>query len=202
MAVGVGFAIVGAGIDRRFQHRIGASALAASILDRAERVEIERHRAGLAEIAAEFGEDRAHFARGAVAVVGQRLDDDADAAGTEALVAHLFVIRAARLLALLDGALDIVLGHVLRRARPASATLSRAFIAGSGSPIFAATVISRASLENSLERFLSCAPLRNWMFLNFEWPAMAPSLLVSGVIGGPRREIKSEAAGEGAQAWL
>jgi hypothetical protein len=24
-----------------------------------------------------------------------------------------------------------------------------------------------------LERFLSWAPLRNWMFLNFEWPAMA-----------------------------
>jgi hypothetical protein len=25
-----------------------------------------------------------------------------------------------------------------------------------------------------LERFLSWAPLRNWMFLNFEWPAMGP----------------------------
>jgi hypothetical protein len=27
-------------------------------------------------------------------------------------------------------------------------------------------------LEKSLERFLSWAPLRNWMFLNFEWPAI------------------------------
>src|SRR5437867_1077792 len=54
------------------------------------------------------------------------------------------------------------------------APLSRAFMAGSGRPIFAAAVISRASLEKSLERFLSWAPLRNWMFLNFEWPAMGP----------------------------
>src|SRR5262247_501900 len=53
------------------------------------------------------------------------------------------------------------------------APLRRAFIAGSGRPILAAAVISRASLEKSLERFLSWAPLRNWMFLNFEWPAMA-----------------------------
>src|SRR6185503_4045327 len=74
----------------------------------------------------------------------------------------------------------------------ATAVLSRGFMVGSGMPIFAAAVISRASLENSLDRFLSWAPLRNWMFLNFEWPAMAPPLLVSGVIGGPRREIKAQ----------
>ena len=49
---------------------------------------------------------------------------------------------------------------------------SRAFMAGSGMPILAAAVISRANLENSLERFLSWAPLRNWMFLNFECPDM------------------------------
>jgi hypothetical protein len=46
-------------------------------------------------------------------------------------------------------------------------------MSGSGRPIFAATVISRASLENIAERFLSCAPLRCMMFLNLEWPAMA-----------------------------
>src|SRR5262245_1687990 len=45
-------------------------------------------------------------------------------------------------------------------------------MAGSGMPIFAAAVISRPSLEKTLERFLSWAPLRNWMFLNFEWPAI------------------------------
>ena len=36
----------------------------------------------------------------------------------------------------------------------------------------AATVISRLSLENIAERFLSCAPLRCMIFLNLEWPAM------------------------------
>ena len=73
----------------------------------------ERDGAGLAEIAAELGEDRAHLACRAVAVVGERLDDHADAAGAEALVAHLLVVGAAGLQALLDGPLDIVLGHVL-----------------------------------------------------------------------------------------
>src|SRR3546814_12520461 len=45
-------------------------------------------------------------------------------------------------------------------------------MSGSGVPIFAATVISRLSLEKSAERFLSCAPLRYMMFLNLEWPAI------------------------------
>src|SRR5262245_48362370 len=63
------------------------------------------------------------------------------------------------------------------------APLSRGFMAGSGRPIFAAAVISRASLEKSFERFLSWAPLRNWMFLNFEWPAMACNrFLTVGVV--------------------
>ena len=44
------------------------------------------------ERAAVFGEGGADIGRGAVAVVGQRLDDDGDAAGAEALVAHLFVV--------------------------------------------------------------------------------------------------------------
>ena len=41
-------------------------------------------------------------------------------------------------------------------------------IPGTGIPVFAATVISRLSFENRLERFLSCAPLRCMMFLNLE----------------------------------
>jgi hypothetical protein len=36
-----------------------------------------------------------------------------------------------------------------------TAARSRAFASGSGRPIFAATVISRLSLENIAERFLS-----------------------------------------------
>src|SRR3954464_8069893 len=48
----------------------------------------------------------------------------------------------------------------------------REFMAGSGRPILAATVISRESLENSLERAESARPLRCMMFLNLECPAM------------------------------
>src|SRR4051812_34784792 len=78
----------------------------------------------------------------------------------------------------------------------------RALADGSGTPPFAASVISRDSLLKILERFLSWAPLRNWMFLNFEWPAMAPPLLVSGVIGGPRREIKAQGGWQGGEPPL
>src|ERR1700712_4447728 len=56
-----------------------------------------------------------------------------------------------------------------------TAERSRAFISGSGRPARAATVISRLSLENSEERFLSCAPLRYMMFLYLEWPAFGAS---------------------------
>src|SRR4051812_20949176 len=48
----------------------------------------------------------------------------------------------------------------------------RAFASGSGRPIFAATVISRLSLEKRAERFLSCAPFRYMMFLYLLWPAI------------------------------
>src|ERR1700729_196637 len=52
------------------------------------------------------------------------------------------------------------------------AARSRAFIAGSGWPNLAATVISRASLLNSFDFWASCRPLRCMMFLNWECPAM------------------------------
>src|SRR5690606_20529617 len=60
----------------------------------------------------------------------------------------------------------------------------RGFIAGSGKPDLAATVISRASLEKILERTASWRPLRCMMFLNCEWPAMTvdPSSRVSSVM--------------------
>ncbi len=51
----------------------------------------------------------------------------------------------------------------------------RGLISGSGAPDRAATLISRISLENTLARFASCAPLRYMMFLNCEWPAMGSS---------------------------
>jgi hypothetical protein len=55
------------------------------------------------------------------------------------------------------------------------AARSRGFIAGSGRPIFAETVISRASLPNSFDLAASWRPLRCMMFLNCECPAMARS---------------------------
>src|SRR5690349_4513472 len=62
-----------------------------------------------------------------------------------------------------------------------TAALSRAFASGSGSPILAATVISRLNLEKRAERFLSCAPFRYMMFLNLLCPAMiAPYLAADG----------------------
>ena len=47
-------------------------------------------------------------------------------------------------------------------------------MAGSGMPDLAATVISRESLENSLDLWASARPLRCMMFLNLECPAMGP----------------------------
>ena len=53
--------------------------------------------------------------RGAVGVVGERFDDHRDAAGTVAFVRDFLVRGAFELTgAALDGALDVVLGHVVR----------------------------------------------------------------------------------------
>ena len=107
----------------------------------------------------------AHFAGGAVAVVGQGLDDHRDAARPIALVADFVIALGFAARRLLDGALDIVLRHVLG-AGGMIAARKRGFMAGSGRPNLAETVISRASLPNSLERIASCLPLRCMMFLN------------------------------------
>ena len=97
--------VVGAGIDGGFQHGLGGGDLGVE-LDDADAVEHERHRAGLGEIAAGLGEVGAHVGGGAVAVVGQDLDDDGDAAGAVALVANLVIGLGIAALRLLDGAVD------------------------------------------------------------------------------------------------
>ena len=57
----------------------------------------------------------ADLGRGALAVIGQRLDDDGDAAGAVALVGDgLVVVRVAGAERLVDGALDVVVGHIVR----------------------------------------------------------------------------------------
>ena len=85
---------------------------------------------------------------GAVAVVGQRLDDDGDAARAVALVADLLVVLGVAARGLLDGALDIVLRHRLRPWRSAPPGAGAGSSPGRACPLLAATVISRASLEN------------------------------------------------------
>jgi hypothetical protein len=72
-----------------------------------------------------------------------------------------------------------------------TAALSRGFAAGSGSPIRAAVVNSRMILVNTLPRFLSCAPLRNMMFLNCEWPAIQTFSRKSPVAQNPGRKHAS-----------
>ena len=55
----------------------------------------------------------ADLRRGALAVVGQRFDDDSHTAGAIALVGDgLVVVGVARAERLVDGALDVVVGHV------------------------------------------------------------------------------------------
>src|SRR3982751_7083254 len=70
-----------------------------------------------------------------------------------------------------------------------TAARRREFASGSGRPIFAATVISRLSLEKRAERFLSCAPFRYMMFLNLLWPAICP-LMYPGEGRGPVQQRK------------
>ena len=108
--------IVGAGLDGGVQHGVGIRDLGLEF-HQAHMVEHERDRAGFGEVAAALGEIGADVGGGAVAVVGHRLDDQRDAAGAVALVADLIVIIALAADRLVDGALDIVLGHVLGAGR-------------------------------------------------------------------------------------
>ena len=68
---------------------------------------------GGAQVAARMGECGAHVGSGAVAVVGQRLAEDGNAAGAVALVHDGLVVRGvlAGTEGLVDGGLDLVLGQ-------------------------------------------------------------------------------------------
>ena len=68
-----------------------------------------------AEGAAVFAHDGAHVARGAVVVVGERRDDDGSAAHAVTFVGELLVVTVAEVArGTLDGALDVVVGHIRR----------------------------------------------------------------------------------------
>jgi hypothetical protein len=124
-------------------------------------------------VAAVLGEDRADFAGGAVAVVGQRLDDDGDAARAVALVAHLVVVRVRiaappRLIAR-----SIVSGSCWRRARRSSPPAARVRRRVGRPQPRRDVVISRIELGEDLRPHGVLRPLRCMMFLNWEWPAIA-----------------------------
>src|SRR5690606_2859769 len=71
------------------------------------------HRSGGAEVAAVPAEGVADLGHGAVGIVGGGLDEDGGAAGAVALVGELLVAAALELArALLDGAVDVLVGHV------------------------------------------------------------------------------------------
>ena len=112
VAVFGGDDVVRAGIDGGLQHGVGIGNFR-SELDVADPVEHEGDGAGLGEVAAALGEVGADVGGRAVAVVGHRLDDDGRASGPVALVADLVVILRIAAGRLVDGALDVVLGHVL-----------------------------------------------------------------------------------------
>src|SRR5580692_10059843 len=104
--------VVGAGLDRRIQHRI-VGGDPGVIFDDPGAIEHEGHRTGFTEIAAGLGEVGADVGRRAVAVVGRCLDDYGETARTVALVANLVVILTLAADRLLHRALDRVLRHVL-----------------------------------------------------------------------------------------
>jgi di/tricarboxylate transporter len=168
------FDILGARLDGGHHHGVGIAHR--RVDDLALAFEHEADRAGLAQIAAMFAEGRAHGRRGAVAVVGHRLDDHRHAVGAVALVADLLVVVALAALAFLIARSITSLGTDCALAS-LTASRRRGFLSGSGSPILAATVISLASFENSLDRAASWRPLRCWMFAHFEWPAMVLGLV-------------------------
>ena len=60
-------------------------------------IKTKTDRAGFTQIAASLGKGGAHVRSRAVAVIGERLDDDANAADTKTLIAHFIEIIAARL---------------------------------------------------------------------------------------------------------
>src|SRR5205085_12330028 len=109
MAVRVALDIAGAGLDRRFEHLIGAAG-ARRVGNLADMIEQKTDAVGLAKGAAGLCKGGAHLAGGAVAVIGQRFDDDRDAARPVAFVPHLFISLAALAAgAALDRAPDRVL---------------------------------------------------------------------------------------------
>jgi len=112
VTVFIGHDVFCTGFDRRFHDLVGI-ADSSLVGDLADMVEGEGYRTGFAECTTGLGEGRADDRGRTVAVVGQRLDDDGNAAGTIALVADRVIGLGIGTGGLLDCALDVVLRHRL-----------------------------------------------------------------------------------------
>src|SRR5690606_18899366 len=107
----VGGDVLGAGLQGGFHDRVLGRARGEHEL--AAMLEHEGDRPFLAQVAAVLGKRMAHLGHGAGAVVGHAVDDDRRAADAIAFVADfLVVVAVGAASAALDGALDVVLGHV------------------------------------------------------------------------------------------
>ncbi|MNT37072.1 hypothetical protein D3C72_1731910 [compost metagenome] len=102
--------VLGAGLDGGLHDGVFGAGLGL-VDDLADLIPHEGDRVHLAQRAAVLLEGRADVRGRTVAVVGQGLDDDADAAGAPALVADLFHRIDVAAGGLVDGALDDVLGQ-------------------------------------------------------------------------------------------
>ena len=110
----VGLDVLGAGVERVHHDGLLVELLVLVVDDdHALAVEGPADAALCAHALAELIEIVADLGGGALAVVGQRLDDDGRTAGAVALVGDgLVVVGVARAERLLDGALDVVVGHI------------------------------------------------------------------------------------------
>src|SRR2546421_7928119 len=104
--------LLGAGVEYRAEHVVLGQRAGLGDDDDALAGEQVRDAAGVGEVAAVAGQRGAYLGGGAVAVVGQALDEDGDAVGPVPLVLDRLVVGAAGLLAgaPLDRAVDVVVG--------------------------------------------------------------------------------------------
>ena len=116
MAVLGGGDIIGARLDGGFHHLVFGGDFRVEF-DHADTVEHEGHRPRFGQSAARFREIGADFRCRAVAVIGQRLDDDSNATGRIPFIADFLVILGVATRRLLDRALNIILRHVFRTRR-------------------------------------------------------------------------------------
>ena len=117
--------------------------------DHALAVERPGHAAGGAQALAVLVQQVAHLGGGAVAVVGEGVHDHGHAGGAVALVHHVLVaVGVAGAQSLVDGALDVVVGHVGGLGLGDDGGQAGVVIGVAAAPVLTATIISRAILVN------------------------------------------------------